>query len=82
MILECLAAGSLHLTAVSLLAPHLTPANYHALVDEARHKSKREVEQLIARVRPQPDAPIVVRKLPTSQTALSDQAGLASASQD
>jgi 5-methylcytosine-specific restriction endonuclease McrA len=34
------------------------------LLDEARHKSKREIEQLIARCRPQPDVPSVVRRLP------------------
>jgi hypothetical protein len=66
-ILEKLASGSLHLTAVSLLGPHLTPENHVALLDEARHKSKREVEQLIARLRPQPDVPATVRKLPCSR---------------
>jgi 5-methylcytosine-specific restriction endonuclease McrA len=59
-----LADGSLHLTAVSLLAPHLTDTNHVELLDAARHKSKREIEQLIARLRPQPDVPSVVRKLP------------------
>lgn len=42
----------------------MTPANHVELLDSARHKSKREVEQLIARLRPQPDAPAIVRKLP------------------
>src|SRR5688500_3521181 len=64
VILGRLADGSLHLTAVSLLGPHLTLENHVALLDEARHKSKREVEQLIARLRPQPDVPATVRKLP------------------
>lgn len=63
-ILDKLSDGSLHLTAISLLGPHLTPANHVELLDSARHKSKREVEQLIARLRPQPDAPAIVRKLP------------------
>ena len=65
-ILDRLADGSLHLTAVSLLGPHLTQANHLEVLDAARHKSKRDVEQLIARLRPQPDVPSVVRKLPTS----------------
>jgi len=64
-ILDKLSNGSVHLTAVSLLGPHLTPANHLELLDEATHKSKREVEQLIARLRPQPDVPAIVRKLPT-----------------
>lgn len=37
---------------------------FFALLDEARHKSKREVEHIIARLRPQPDVPAVIRKLP------------------
>ncbi len=69
-ILDRLSDGDLHLTAVSLLAPHLTVANHGELLDAAQHKSKREVEQLIARLRPQPDVPTVVRKLPTPPTAL------------
>ena len=68
-ILDKLSDGSLHLTGVSLLGPHLTPANHAELLDEARHKSKREVEQLIARLRPQSDVPAVVRKLPAPKPA-------------
>ena len=77
-ILDKLTDGSLHLTAVSLLGRHLTPANHVELLVEARHKSKREVEQLIARLRPQPDVPAVIRKLPAPTPAVvsgSDVAG-------
>jgi hypothetical protein len=63
-ILDKLSDGSVHLTAVSLLGPHLTSENQNELLDEATHKSKREIELLIARLRPQPDVPSVVRKLP------------------
>lgn len=70
-ILERLAAGSLHLTAVSLLGPHLTAANHFGLLDSATHKSKREVEQLVARLRPQPDVPTIVRKLPAPASPLT-----------
>ena len=52
MILDRLSDGSLHLTAVSLLGPHLTAANHLELLDSARHVSKRDVELLIARLRP------------------------------
>ncbi len=69
-ILDRLADGSLHLTAVSLLGPHLTAANHLEVLDSARHKSKRDVEQLVARLRPQPDVPAVVRKLPAPTRAL------------
>ena len=64
VILDKLSDGSLHLTAVSLLGPHLTAGNHVELLDCAAHKSKRDVEHLVARVRPQPDVASVVRKLP------------------
>ncbi len=73
VIFDHLADGTLHLTAISLLAPHLTDANHRELLDAARHKSKREVEQLMARVRPQPDAPTVVRKLPPPPNVIAGQ---------
>ncbi len=76
-ILNRLGDGSVHLTAVSLLAPHLTPANHIEFLEAARHKSKREVEQLLARVRPQPDAATVVRKLPIPATVVASQFELA-----
>jgi 5-methylcytosine-specific restriction endonuclease McrA len=63
-VLDKLSDGSVHLTAVSLVAPHLTNANCTHILAAATHKSKREVEQLVARLRPQPDVPSVVRKLP------------------
>src|ERR687897_2657830 len=69
VILDRLCDGSLHLTAVSLLAPHLTAANHVEVLDAARHKSKRDVELLVAQLRPQPDVPSVVRKLPAVRTA-------------
>jgi hypothetical protein len=63
-ILARLAEGDVTLTTIGLLAPHLTPANHVDVLDAARHKSKREVEQLVARLRPLPDVPSSVRKLP------------------
>jgi len=63
-ILERLAEGALNLTSVSLLAPHLTPQNCVEVLDAARHKSKRDIEQVVARLCPRPDAPTVIRKLP------------------
>ena len=64
VILDMLAAGSVNLTAVCLLAPHLTEVNHVEVLNAARHKSKREVEHLVASLRPQPAVPSVVRKLP------------------
>ena len=63
-LLALLADGRLHLSAIRLLAPHLTDSNHEALLKEASHKSKREVEQIIARLQPRPDVPSSIRKLP------------------
>ena len=43
-----LSAGSVSLTAVRLLAPHLTPANHREVLESARGKRKAEVEVIIA----------------------------------
>ena len=74
-ILNCLERGDVHLTAVRLLSPLFTADNHRDLLAAAKHKSRREVEELIARLRPQPDAPSMVRKLP-SATARSAAPGL------
>ena len=75
-ILERLADGSLTLTTIGLVAPHLTVANHLGVLDAARHKSKRDVEQLVACLRPLPDVAPAVRKLPTPKPTLSSQIGL------
>jgi hypothetical protein len=64
-LLEGLADGGLTLTAVCLLAPVLTPENVSPVLHDARHKSKREIELLVATLSPKPTVPSVVRKLPT-----------------
>jgi hypothetical protein len=42
----------------------LTPENHQQLLDAARHKSKRDVEQLVASLRHLPPVASVIRKLP------------------
>jgi len=51
VLLEPLAAGWVTLFAVRLLPPHLTPKNHRDVLALARHRSKREIEELIARLR-------------------------------
>jgi hypothetical protein len=63
-ILDLLADGSLNLSTVRLLAPHLRSDNLDAVVNRARRRTKREVERLVAELAPQPDVPASVRKLP------------------
>jgi hypothetical protein len=71
LILARLADGSVTLTTVGLLAPHLTAENHQDLLDATHGASKREVEELVVRLRPQPPVPDAVRKLPI-QTSATD----------
>jgi hypothetical protein len=65
-ILPMLGQGSLSLATVRLLAPQLTVDNCEQLFAAAAGKSKREVEQMLAGRFPRPDAPTLIRKLPTA----------------
>jgi hypothetical protein len=53
-----LADGRLHLTAVVFLTPYLTPENADELLAAAAHRSKAEIEQLLADRFPRPDLPV------------------------
>ena len=55
-ILEMLESGAVTLTTIRLLAPHLTAENQAAVLSQARHKPKRDVEELVATLAPQADA--------------------------
>jgi hypothetical protein len=68
-VLELLADGSLTLTTVGLLKAHLTEENHRELLEAARHKSKRDVERMIAALKPLPAVPSSVRKLPSPKAA-------------
>ncbi len=63
-VLEAVRSGELHLSAVRLLAPHLTRENQGELLERARHKSKRAIEEMLADRAPKPDVPALVRRLP------------------
>jgi hypothetical protein len=66
VVLELFADGSLHLTTVALLGRHLTTENHRELLAAARHKTKREIEEIVAALQPQSPVPSTIRKLPTS----------------
>jgi len=63
-VLDRLHAGKINLTGIGLLAAHLTAENHGELLDAASHKSKREIEQIVATLDPHPDVASSVRKLP------------------
>jgi 5-methylcytosine-specific restriction endonuclease McrA len=69
MLLTMLVDGRLHLTAIAKLAPNLTRENRDGLLTRAAHKTRRQIEELIAGLAPRPDAPAVMRKLPERRTA-------------
>jgi 5-methylcytosine-specific restriction endonuclease McrA len=58
-----LAEGSIHLTGLLLLAPHLTAANHGELLPRARFRTKREIERLLSEVLPRPDVPARIEPL-------------------
>ena len=64
ILLAMLDDGRLHLSGIAQLAPHLTAENREALLGRATHRSKRQIEELIAEVAPREDVPALVRKLP------------------
>lgn len=64
IILAMLGDGRVNLSTLRLLAPYLTVDNHAELLEHASHRSKREVDELIARWFPRPDVAISIRKRP------------------
>ena len=71
VILERLADGSVTLTAIRLLGPHLSADNCERVLGLAKHAKKRAIEELIASLAPKPDVATVIRKLPQPASALA-----------
>jgi hypothetical protein len=69
VVLDLVADGAVTLTTITLLAPHLTPVNHLEVLEQARHQTKRQVEHIVARLRPLPDAPALIRKMPARPAA-------------
>ncbi len=63
LVLEMLADGRLHLSGLSLLAPHLTAENHEKLLEEAAGKTKASIRAVLARWFPKPDVPDRVQPL-------------------
>jgi hypothetical protein len=69
LIADLMASGSLSLTTVRLVGPHLTPANHDEVLRRASNKHRTEIQGLVAELAPQPDLPASVRKRPCPQVA-------------
>ena len=68
-LIEALDRGDITLSAARMLGPHLTHENCAAVLAAARHRTKRTTEELVAALRPLPDAPVIVRRLPAPAIA-------------
>jgi len=71
VLLAMLRDGRLHLTGMALLAPLLTDGNCESVLARASHRSKREMEELVAELSPRPDVAAAIRKLPETLRAPS-----------
>lgn len=60
-VLDALESGDLTLTAVRLLAPHLTSTNYAEVLSAARHRNKEEILDLIASLNPSAAVSTIIR---------------------
>jgi hypothetical protein len=60
VLFDMLEEGSIHLTGIKLLAPHLTEENHRKVLESARWKSKLGIGELVARLHPRPDVPTSV----------------------
>jgi hypothetical protein len=69
LILELMVSGSLSLTSVRVLGRHFTAENHESVLAKARHRTRREIEALVAELAPRPDVPSAVRKLPSPSKA-------------
>jgi len=68
LLLKMLADGRLHLCGIGVLSKHLTEANYEELLAKATHKTKRQLEELVAELAPKPDVAPSIRKRPERKT--------------
>jgi hypothetical protein len=73
-LLPRLREGRVHLSGIVLLAPYLTLENADELLGRAEHKTKRQIEGLVAEIAPRPDAPSFVRRLPERSDAQGQNA--------
>ena len=65
--LELLAGGSITLTTIRILGPHLTTENHATVLGRAANQKRGQIECLAAELAPRPDVAASVRKLPTGK---------------
>jgi 5-methylcytosine-specific restriction endonuclease McrA len=72
-IFAAVAEGRLHLTGLGLLVPYLTGANAGELLAAAAHKSKSDIDQLLAQRFPRTELLPLVQVIPASSSLMNAQ---------
>jgi hypothetical protein len=78
ILFDMLEEGSIQLTGIKLLGPHLTDENHRRVLESARFKSKLAIGEIVARLHPLPDVRTSV--VPIPEFALAPQHGPSSPS--
>jgi 5-methylcytosine-specific restriction endonuclease McrA len=76
-VLGRLERGDVHLSALKRLGPHLNEENVDAILDEAKGKNRGELDEMIARRFPRPNAPTV--EIPIAPMMMTASVGAAPA---
>jgi hypothetical protein len=76
LVFELLEKRELHLTAIALLAKHLTAENHRELLFAARGQTKQQILESLARRWPKADVSSHVRRIPTGAVAAGPTATL------
>ena len=71
VVLDRIAAGEIHLTALLMLGPHLTEENHRHVLERAKHRTKQEVARLVRLLDPLPDVAPVVEPLGPVRSGLA-----------
>jgi hypothetical protein len=66
VILDLLASGSVTLSAIRMLGPHLTPENHESVLARVSYRRRDDILALVAELAPRPDVAASVRKLPVA----------------
>jgi 5-methylcytosine-specific restriction endonuclease McrA len=65
IVLALLEEGAIHIEATALLGPCLNAGNHAALLHEARGKSRRQIEKMVAVIAPRPDRRDHIQAMPS-----------------
>ena len=75
VVLDKIAAGEIHLTALLILGPHLTEENHLNVLERAKHRTKKEIASLVRMLDPLPDVASVVEPLGPVRSPLAIRTG-------